>query len=114
MKKQANSAKVKEFIRKNADLFWYIRPDAKENISHEVLVEFILNYGNEKMVKELLELLGVKHVAKIFREQTAPGRRINYFPLTKNFFELYFNRHAPQYSNRRSNQVATLNQEILP
>lgn len=95
MKSSANSPEVKAYIRKNKDLFWYIAPDAKENISHEVLVEFILNYGSEKMIKELFDLLGTEYVAEIFREQTAKGRRINYFKTVKNYFELYFNRHAP-------------------
>jgi hypothetical protein len=96
MKGKENSPEVKAFIRKYADYFWYIRPEAKENLSHEVVVEFILNYGNEKMIKELLELLGVKHVANIFRQQTAPGRRINYFSELVHFFNLYFDRNAPR------------------
>jgi hypothetical protein len=100
MKGKQNSPKVKAFIRKYADYFWYIKPDAKENLSHEVLVEFILNYGNERMIHELLKLLGVKNVAKIFREQTAPGRRINYFSELVRFFNLYFDRHAPRNSYR--------------
>ena len=93
---------IKAFIRKNSDLFWYIRADAKENISHAVLVEFILNYGTSKMVRELFDLLNVKYVAKIFRTQTAPGKRINYLPSVRNFFELYFNRHAPRDTYRKS------------
>jgi len=78
---------------------WYIRPDAKEHISQGVLVEFMLNYGNEKMIKELFTLLGVEQVAKVFREQTTPGRRINYFPEILQYFNLYFDRHAPRNFN---------------
>ena len=89
-----NSKELKEFIRENADLFWYIKDEAKERLSHEVVVEFILNFGDEKMCKRLFEILGTKHVADVFYQQTAPGRRINYFPEVVNFFNLYFKRNA--------------------
>lgn len=94
-----NSPEIKKFIRANRSLFWYIKESEKENISHEVLVEFILNYGNEKDVKKLFKLLGVKKVAEIFYKQTRKtdpiaAKRINYLPLVKNFFDLYFERNA--------------------
>lgn len=94
-----NSPEVKKFIREHKNLFWYIEDSAKENISHEVLVEFILNYGDEKSVKKLFELLGLEKVARIFYKQThkkgIAAKRINYFPRTAHFFDLYFKRHAP-------------------
>jgi hypothetical protein len=34
----------------NVLLFWGVKPDEKENISLNVLVETILNYGDEKRV----------------------------------------------------------------
>ena len=88
-----NSPEIKKFIKENSDLFWYIPDEKKADISHEVLVEFILNYGNEKSVKKLFHLLGIDSVADIFRKQTNRGR-VNYFPQVINFFNLYFNRHA--------------------
>lgn len=96
-----NSPEIKQFIRENAFLFWYIRADAKENISHETLVEFILNYGDEKSVKKLFDLLGIEKVAEIFYKQTHKEnpiacKRINYFPRTLHFFKLYFQRNAPR------------------
>lgn len=94
-----NSPEVKKFIRENSTLFWYIKESEKENISHEVLVEFILNFGDEKQVKKLFKLLGVKKVAEIYYKQTrkkdpVAARRINYLPLVKNFFDLYFAKNA--------------------
>ena len=94
-----NSPEIKQFIRENAGLFWYIREDAKENISHETLVEFILNYGDEKSVKKLFDLLGIEKVAEIFYKQTHKENllaktRINYLKLVKNFFDLYFKKNA--------------------
>ena len=102
MKKKENSPKVKAFIRKNAWLFWYTPEKEKENISHELLVEHTLKYGNALMIKELFDLLGLNYVAEIFRKQTAPGSRLDYSKPTKNFFELYFNRHAPGNTHRRT------------
>ena len=93
-----NSPEVKQFIRENASLFWYIREDAKENISHETLVEFILNYGDEKIVKKLFDLLGTEKVAEIFYKQThktnsIAKNRVNYLRSVKNYFDLYFQRN---------------------
>ena len=85
--------KIKELIKENSSLFWYIREDAKENISVEVLVENILHYGNEKSVKKLFDSVGIKRVAEIFYKQVS-GSRINYPPRTVHFFDLYFKKHA--------------------
>lgn len=116
-KRKGNSPEVREFIRKHSDLFWYLRQDAKENISHEVLVEFILNYGNEKTIKKLFDLLGVKYVAGIFRKQTAHGKRINYFPEIRQYFNMYFDRHAPSNThyqpNQNSSSYQTFQQELF-
>ena len=91
--KHTNSPEVKAFIRENSVLFWYIPEDKKEDISEEVLVEFILNYGDEKSVKKLFELLGIKRIAQIFYEQTN-RTRVNYFPQVVNYFKLYFDKYA--------------------
>ncbi len=90
---EENSPEIKQFIRERSSMFWYIREDAKENISLDVLVEFILNYGDANDVRELFKLLGVKKVAEIFYKNTS-GLRCNYFPRTKHFFNLYFQRNA--------------------
>jgi hypothetical protein len=60
------SKDIKQFIRESEALFWGVRPEEKENISMNVLVETILNYGNEERVKTLFDLLGVKTVSEIF------------------------------------------------
>jgi len=84
---------IKNFIQENEALFWGVKPEDKVNISLNVLVETILNYGNEKSVKRLFNLIGVKTVAEIFFRQIS-GRRSNYHQRTKHFFEIYFKRHA--------------------
>ena len=88
-----NRPVIKQFIKENSDLFWYISEEKKQNISHEVLIEFILNYGDEKSVKKLFDLLGIDYVAKIFYKTTIRNR-VNFFPEVVNFFNLYFKRHA--------------------
>lgn len=88
-----NTPEIKQFIAENADLFWYIPESEKQNISHDVLVEFILNYGDMAKIKKLFRLLGLKTVASIFFSMQ--DRKIgNFYPEIHHFFTLYFNRHA--------------------
>ena len=105
-----NSPDVKELIRANEYLFWYIKKDKLEDISHAVLVEFILNFGTAKAVKDLLSVLGTDYVAQVFYEHTLPGKRTNYFPLTIHYFNLYFKRHASRNFIRRTEEVTTPHQ----
>lgn len=88
-----NSPEVKAFIRKHSALFWYIPEDKKEDISPDVLVEFILNYGSLEDIKTLFKILGTEETARIFFR--AKGRRkLNYFPEVYNYFSLYFRKYA--------------------
>jgi len=91
-----NSPELKAFIRKHSSLFWYIPEDKKEDISHDVLVEFILNYGDLEAVKELLSIMGVENVGRSFFKSInlSERRKGNYNELTLNFFSIYFNKYA--------------------
>lgn len=88
-----NNTEIKKFIRENSYLLWWIKEESKENISMNVLVETILNFGNEKSVKKLFDLLGIKKVTEIFYKDTNRNR-VNYHPRTVNFFNLYFKKNA--------------------
>jgi hypothetical protein len=88
------SEALKNFIRKNAVLFWYSPEDKTETVSDELLVETILNYGDMEAVRELFQVMGLQETATIFRGMTG-RKRLNYFPAIWNFFNLYFNRYAP-------------------
>ena len=88
-----NDAEIKEYIKENGSLFWWIKDSEKENISINLLIETILNYGNEKNIKRLFELVGIKRVASIFYKQIS-GKRKNYYPQTINFFRLYFEKNV--------------------
>ncbi len=91
-----NSAALKQLIRKNAHLFWYIKDSEKENLPLAVVLEFFLNYAKEEDVKILIKLLGIPKAANIFFEQLNKSERVsnNYDPLAKNFFRLYFTKYA--------------------
>lgn len=88
-----HNQEIIDFIKENSSLFWYTSEEDKENISIEFLIETILNYGDEKSVKKLFDLVGIKKVAEIFHRQTS-RKRVNYHERTVHFFNLYFKRHA--------------------
>ena len=91
-----NSTKIQNFISEHSDLFWYTPEEQKKNLSKEVLVETILNYGNLDAVKQLIKLLGINESARIFFDSInkSDRRKGNYHELTLNFFTLFFNRYA--------------------
>ncbi len=90
---QTENPDIKELIQENSHLFWWITPEERKNVDLAFLVEAILNYGNEKSVRKLFDLVGIKKVAEIFHRQNS-GSRSNYHPRTKHYFELYFQRQA--------------------
>ena len=88
-----NSREIKNYIREYRDLFWYTPKEEKENISHELLVETILNYGDLNAVRKLFTIMGIANVASVFFN--TKGRKVlNYYPEIYNFFSLYFKRYA--------------------
>jgi hypothetical protein len=96
---RTNSTEIKDFIRRHSLLFWYTPEDKKENISDEFLVETILNYGNLDSVRELIELMGINKISKIFFDSISKSerRKRNYHDLTLNYFTLLFKSYAPEY-----------------
>jgi hypothetical protein len=88
-----NTEEIKSYIRERRDLFWYTKEDQKEKISLDFLVETILNYGSLDDAKNLFALIGIKETASIFFKNSRKDRN-NYLPKVKNFFTLYFERHA--------------------
>lgn len=83
-----------DFVRKRKYLFWSTKN--YDGLSKAAVVEGILNYGNMDDVRKLITLLGIKEVAKIFREKSKKSKmgRQNYFPEVINYFNLYFNKYA--------------------
>lgn len=91
---QTKENKFHDFIKSNKDLFWHFDKQKLDNLPDSVVVEYILNFGDEATVKELIEILGLEHVAEIFFKNTEGKSRKNYIPIVENFFRLYFSRHA--------------------
>jgi len=90
-----NSPEIKAFIREHSHLFWYTPEDKKEEISHEFLMETILNYGNLDNVRQLINILGIEQSAKIFFG--IQGRKkLNFYPEIYHFFSLVFKKYAPR------------------
>lgn len=99
-KKASADEPLKQLIENNKDLFWFTPEDKRDQISEDQLVETILNYGDEKAVKQLLEIMGTDKVAEIFEKHInlSERRKNNYHELVINFFQLYFKRHASKYT----------------
>jgi len=87
---------IKQFILKHSDLFWYIPQDKKEDISDELLVETILNYGDKDAFIQLTDLMGINNVANSFFNSinTSERRKGNYSEITINFFSHVFKEYA--------------------
>lgn len=82
---------INSFIKKRPHLVWSTKN--YDNLSEELIVEAVLNYGDFKDFKELIKILGVKKTANIFRKQIRK-KRCNYRPEVKNYFQLYFKKYA--------------------
>lgn len=87
------SAEIKRFIARKPYLFWSMGDSVRNDISEELLVESVLQYGDEKDVRKLFRMIGLNRTAEIFFQQISKPRD-NYKPRTKNFFILYFKRHV--------------------
>lgn len=82
---------IKSFIKERPYLVWYTKN--YDNLSDEAIVEAVLNYGNFKDVKEIINILGISRTADIFRKKTTQ-KRCNLRPEIKNYFSLYFEKYA--------------------
>ena len=91
-----HSPEIRAFIRAHRELFWSIPEDKKEEISEAVMVEYILNYGDMKSIRRLIDLLGMQQVADIFFRSInlSERRKNNYHELSLNYFTLFFQRYA--------------------
>ncbi len=80
-----------DFVRKRKHLFWSTKN--YDGLSNGAIVEGVLNYGDMDDVRELIALLGMQEVAKIFHENTSRPR-VNYDQKIINYFSLFFNKYA--------------------
>jgi hypothetical protein len=91
-----NSTEIQQFIKENSALFWYIPEEKKPEISEELLVETILNYGDMEAVRKMFHLMGIQRVAAIFFRTVdlSERRKGNYHELILYYFTLVFKRYA--------------------
>lgn len=82
---------LKNFIKKRPYLIWHTKNYS--GLSQEAIVEAVLNYGNFDDFKKLINILGIKKTARIFKKETIK-KRSNLRPEVKNYFELYFKKYA--------------------
>jgi hypothetical protein len=88
-----NSPEIKQFIREHSNLFWYTPEDEKEEISNELLVETILNYGNLDDIRKLINIIGMEQLSTLFFSMQ-DRKKLNYYPEIHHFFSLLFKRYA--------------------
>jgi hypothetical protein len=88
-----NSPDIKQFIHEHTNLFWYTPEEKKEDISHELLVETILNYGDLQSVKQLIEIMGFDRLSEIFTGLEG-RKKLNYYPEIYHFFSILVNKNA--------------------
>jgi hypothetical protein len=91
------SEELKQYIERHKTLFWYTPENKKENISESLLVESILNYGTLEDIRQLIQIMGVNHVANIFFS-AKDREKLNYYPEIYNFFSHVFSKYAPNHS----------------
>lgn len=82
---------IQNFVKKHSYLFWSTKNF--NNLSEEVIVESILNFGDWPDVIGLIDVLGIKKTAKIFKKEIKKKRK-NYHPEVQNYFSLYFNKYV--------------------
>lgn len=91
--KPTHNQQIESFILSHSNLFWYTPEEKKKQISLELLLETVLNYGDQKSVSGLFKIIGINKASEIFNLQIN-NERNNYFAPVKNYFQLYFKRHA--------------------
>ncbi len=82
---------IQQFINKRKHLIWWVQDT--DNLSDEIIIETVFNYGDWDDVQELIEIIGIKNVSEIFEKQLQQ-KRVNYSNRTKKYFTHYFKEHA--------------------
>jgi hypothetical protein len=90
------TAEVKKFIDDHQELFWYTPKPKSENVTDELLVEIMLNYGSMDELDEFFNVMNIKTVSKIFYDVINRSERCrgNYYPEIYNYFDLYFKKYV--------------------
>ncbi len=87
------SLKLKNFIKRHKDLFWYTPELEKENVSAELLQENILNYTDLPTIKEYFQIVGTQKIRVTFNKLKR-RKKGNLYPEIQNLFALYLSQNA--------------------
>lgn len=92
-----HNAQIRDFIKRNAHLFWYTPENKKQDVSDEFILEQVLNYAELPTIKEYFEIIGIEKAAQSFHN--IKGRRKgNIYPEIYHLFAEYFKRNAQRNS----------------
>ena len=95
-----NPDKTKQtFLQDISQYFWWMNKSDISNLDQDAVVESVLNYGNIEETRRLFDIFGINQVAQTFKKN-AFLKRSNYLPMVKNYFNLYFKRHASSYTQQ--------------
>ena len=89
---------LKDFILNHKTFWWWVPEKELSALSIASVVEATLNYGQEEDLAILFEMIGVSKVSEIFKAGNK-GIRSNYQSDVIAFFDAYFKRHVPGYSD---------------
>lgn len=87
---------AQNIIRQDPSLIWYTK--SYDTLDIRSVVEAVLNFGYKKQFDELISVLGMDKTARVFDYLNNMPRN-NLHPLYRNYYSLYFNRHAPRNTN---------------
>lgn len=83
-------------IRDDPSLIWYTK--SYETLDIRSVVEALLNYGTWEQTQKLINILGMDKTAQLFAWHNSQPRS-NLHKLARNYYSLYFDRYAPNYSH---------------
>lgn len=83
---------ARNYIKSKPYLAW--STSNYNNLSPQIIVENIFNYGNWEDFQYIKNLFGIKETDKLFKEISSK-KRTNLKPQTINYFTKYFNKYVP-------------------
>lgn len=91
---------AQDIIRQDPPLIWYTK--AYDQLDIRSVAEAVFNFGDKNQFAKLIAILGIQKTAQVFDYLNAMPRN-NLHPLYRNYYSLYFARHAPKHTNIRTN-----------
>lgn len=87
---------AQDIIRQDPSLIWYTK--SYDTLDIRSVVEAVLNFGYKQQFDKLISILGMNKTAQVF-DYLDQMPRNNLHPIYRNYYSLYFARHAPKHTN---------------